>query len=210
MGSLSIAAILYYRGNPFVAGELAVSTLQSPLKNPAGFLIASSGPFIGAALLGPLIPLFYGRFRSDAIVSTTIGAATLTISLVAFCVNAVLSLLSYTGRIHADLATLSFACAVVGILFLLKAGKNYYLSTNGERSLAMAVLLWINFLSLVTLFVLFVGPDYLGFTNPLKLLDIDPWHVIGISEFLYAVLAFVSLRLLISVAESDSAESVRE
>jgi hypothetical protein len=203
-GSLLIAALLYYRDNPFVAGELAVSTLQSPHKNPSGFLIASAGPLVGAALLTPLIPLFYGRFRSSAPVSAAIGGGALMFSVLAFCANGVLSLLSYTGRLHAGLATASFAGIVLAVLCLLHAGKKHNLKLERGRHPTIDVLLWLNYISFLMLFTFFVGPDYLGLTNPLESVGVNPWHVIGVSEFLYTVLAFVSLLLLISVAGTES------
>ncbi len=199
-----IAAILYYRDNPFVAGELAVSTLQSPRENPSGFLIASAGPLVGAALLTPLVPLFYGRFRSSAPVSATIGAGALMVSVLAFCANGILSLLSYTGRLHADLATVSFACAVIAVLGLLHAGRRHTLELKRVHHRTIDVLLWLNYISLLMLFTFFVGPDYLGLTNPLEIVDIDPWHIIGASELIFTVLAFGSLLLLISVADPES------
>ena len=204
MGSLLIAAILYYRDNPFVVGELAVSTLQSPRKNPSGFLIASTGPLVGAALLTPLVPLFYGRFYSSAPVSATVGAGALISTVLAFCANGILSLLSYTGRLHADLATVSFACAVIAVLCLLHAGRRHNLRLKRVRHPTIDVLLWLNYISLLMLFTFFVGPDYLGLTNPLEWVDVNPWHIIGASEFLFTVLAFVSLLLLISVADPES------
>jgi len=202
MGSLLIAALLYYRDNPFVFGELAVSTLQSPRENPAGFLIASAGPLISAALLTPLVPLFYGQFRSSAPVRATIGAGTLMISVLAFCANGILSLLSYSGRIHGDLALVSFACAVIAVLCLLQAGRQYNLWLDRVRQPAIDVLLRLTYISLLVLFIFFVGPDYLGSTNPLELVDIDPYHIIGVCEFLFTILAFGSLLLLISVVDS--------
>ena len=204
MGSLLIAALLYYRDNPFVAGELAVSTLQSPRKNPSGFLIASAGPLVGAALLTPLVPLFYGRFRSSAPVSATIGAGALMFSVLAFCANGILSLLSYTGRLHADLATVSFACAVMAVLCLLHAGRRHNLVLERARHPTIDVLLWLNYISLLMLFTFFVGPDYVGLTNPLEFVDVNPYHIIGASEVLFTVLAFGSLLLLISVADPES------
>lgn len=206
-GSLLIAAFLYYRDNPFVAGELAVSTLQSPRKNPSGFLIASAGPLVGAALLAPLVPLFYGRFRSSAPFSATIGAGTLMFSVLAFCTNGILSLHSYTGRHHADLATVSFACAVLAVLSLLHAARRHNLELGRERLPAIDVLLWLNFSSLLMLLTFFVGPDYFGLINPLELVGVNPWHIIGVSELLFTVLAFGSLLLLISVAELGSRPS---
>lgn len=199
-----IAALLFYRDNPFVAGELAVSTLQSPRKNPSGFIVASAGPLVGAALLTPLAPLFYGRFRSSAPVSATIGAGALTFSVLAFCANGILSLLSYTGRFHADLATVSFACAVLAVLCLLHAGRRHNLELEREHHPTLSVLLWLNYISLLMLFTFFVGPDYFGLTNPLEFVDVNPWHIIGASELLFTVLAFGSLHLLISVADPGS------
>jgi hypothetical protein len=204
MGSLLIAALLYYRDNPFVAGDLAVSTLQSPRENPAGFLIASAGPLISAALLTPLVPLFYGRFRSSAPVRATIGAGALMISVLAFCVNGILSLLSYTGRLHSDLATVSFACAVIAVLCLLHAGRQHNLGLERMRQPAIDVFLRLNYISLLVMFTFFVGPDYLGLTNPLELVDVNPYHIIGACEFLFSAVAFGSLFLLISVADSES------
>ncbi len=54
------------------------------------------------------------------------------------------------------------------------------------------------------LLTFFVGPDYFGLINPLELVGVNPWHIIGVSELLFTVLAFGSLLLLISFAELGS------
>ena len=207
-GSLLIAALFYYQDNPFVAGELAVSTLQSPRKNPSGFLIASAGPLVGAALLAPLVPFFYGRLRSSASVSATIGAGALMFSVLAFCANGILSLLSYTGRHHADLATVSFTCAALGVLSLLHAGRRYSSKLGRERHPTIDVLLWLNYSSLLMLLTFFIGPDYFGLSNPLELVGVNPWHIIGVSELLFTVLGFGSLLLLIPIADATQCSAM--
>lgn len=62
---------------------------------------------------------------------------------------------------------------------------------------------WLNYISLLMLFAFFVGPDYFGLTNPLEIVGVSPWDIIGASELLFTVLAFGSLLLLISVADSE-------
>ncbi len=72
------------------------------------------------------------------------------------------------------------------------------------RQPTIDVLLWFNYASFVVMFVFYIGPDYLGLTKPMKLTGVDPWHIIGASEVLFTVLAFISLLSLISAADPES------
>lgn len=131
------------------------------------------------------------------------------LSVLAFCANGVLSLLSYTGRHHADLATVSFAGALLAVLCLLHAGRQHNLESEREHHPAIDVLLWLNYISLLMLFAFFIGPDYFGLTNPLGIVGVSPWDIIGASELLFTVLAFGSLLLLISVADPEPRRHTR-
>ena len=205
--SLTLSATVYYLQAPFIPSDLAVSTLQSPERNPAGYLIASAGPLVSALLLLPLVPFFLEKWRRSSPVFSLLGAGALFLSVAAFVLNAALSMTGYTGAGHSHLATVSFVFAVISVLGLLHAGKNHANNSSAESTRALPALIVLNYLAVALLLVLFVGPDYLGWPNPMRLMGISPFAIIGVSELVFLVLAFGSLGYLIKLAEGNDQAS---
>lgn len=194
--SLTISAVPYFFENQIVIQELAISTLQSSETNPWGYLVASAGPLLSTFFIFPILGSLYSTLSLNSLTNTTIGITSLVLSLVTICINGVLSLLDYSGRLHADLATLSFIFSIVAVLFLLHASRqqNYKLSVRHRYYLN--TLLTLCYLTITALLFIWLGPDYLGWQNPLDNLGINPWHIIGLAELLMTFLIYMSLIMI--------------
>lgn len=161
-----------------------LSTIQSEVGNPSGYLVSLVGMLVGVGLIG------YVALRIRRIAPRP--ATLLLVAVALFLLNAVATyLMPNVWRVHAVLARISFIALIASqITFFTRY--------------AMRADWYIAWGTLVAAIVLFVLPKYFHIDLMMQISGVDVNIILGLSEVAYLALFYTGMYRMISVAARET------
>jgi len=163
-----------------------LSTIQSEVGNPSGYLVSLVGMLVGVGLIG------YVALRVRRIAPRP--ATLLLVAVALFLLNAVATyFMPDVWRVHAILARISFIALIASqIMFFTRY--------------AMRADWCIAWGTLVAAIVLFVLPKYFHIDIMMNIAGFDVNIILGLSEVAYLMIFYSSMYRMLSVAERETSE----
>lgn len=157
-----------------------LSTIQSEVGNPSGYLVSLVGMLVGVGLIG------YVALRVRGIVPRP--ATLLLVAVVLFLLNAVATyFMPNVWRVHAVLARISFIVLIASQIALfgqLMMRRDWYIAWG----------------TLVAAIVMFVLPKYFHVDLIMNIAGFDVNIILGLSEVAYLILFYTGMYRMIGVA----------
>ncbi|MBS1562083.1 MAG: hypothetical protein JSS89_10790 [Bacteroidetes bacterium] len=125
--SQAIGFVVYVRTQPIVVADLDLSTLQSALHNPHGYLIPAIGTLISMLLLLRSSYDVYQRFHATAPRPAIFGSVALFVSMVLFIANDVHAIAKLDlWKLHGVFARTGFGFLLVAHMSIAYAAGDRY------------------------------------------------------------------------------------
>lgn len=163
-----------------------LSTIQSAMDNPTGYLISLLGMLVGVAFIGYVAHAMRARAPRPATLLLIAAALFILNAIATYAVPSV-------WRIHAILARISFVVLIASqITFFTRYAmrRDWYIA-------------WGTFVAAIVLFVL---PKFFHIDIVMNIAGFDVNVILGLSEVAYLLIFYVGMYRMLSAAERETSE----